>query len=897
MIIVPGAGPIPSDVMIVGEAPGREEAHHNPPQPFVGKSGREQERYLSRHNLTPRAWRRNNVCQEYTEGNPEPNYDQLGFWTPFLVDEIRQCQPKLIIAVGAYAARWFLGESTSLSLVHGMPHHPGAYDPLVADRCPPNTCIIPIIHPAAGFYTDKNDSSKIDIRANIADDYSRVASIYKLIKSNKPIPYSHDEYAGHEIYLDVTGNDLELLLSSYGDDLTEIGLDTEGIPGSPWSIQVSPQPGIGWTLRYSQPDFSTGVSSLQHLADSNNVTFILHNAASPSGCMYDIRMCREMGLELRHAPLWDTMYAAYLLRLESQSLKTLAFRWCGMHMANYESIIGDIGREKQISYLKSILNRHSLNPFPKPEPRVISSNDGTSKLYKPNPVDKTVARILADIESNKVNKYGEPVDPYKRWQGVDDKLRSTVESTLGPIPIGTLNDIPLDRAIYYSSRDPDATLRVKHRLSIEHSRLGLTRLMSDGMQVLPILEEMQSTGMPANRHHFELLQQSLESDLDKIQARISHLYFNGRPFNPKSPQQVEILLRRRGLKGAKRTSTGRVSTGKKSIEHLRFKDPAMGDVFDWREKAHIRDTFCADVLRRIPPSEQIYIIHTQIKPTTVTTRRLATENPNLLAVPVRSDIGRKIREGYMFDDSTDTEEIFGAWDLSQIEMRFLAHESMSKFLCRKFIDGADVHDETARTVFGLHPDDKVDKFKHRIPAKTTNFGLVYGEQASGLHDQLRMLGLEGWDIKSCEKLIKEVMKLFGIGDYIKSVISKARVDGYVRDHWGMYRYLPQLYSDDPKLSAEAGRHAVSHRIQGGAQGMIQNSMRWLAPHIRQLQQSGLNIKWRLQIHDELIFSFDEWMWDLINPLVLEALTVHCGIKLRVPVLADGAMAKNWGDLK
>lgn len=884
MIIVPGAGPIPCDVFVCGEGPGREEAERK--EPFVGKAGREQERYLSHHNLTIRRWRRNNICQEYTEGNPEPTPEQIAYWTPRLVDEIHQCQPKLIIAVGAYAARWFLGESLDLSLAHGLPHRPGAYDSTIAYRCPEFSCIVPIIHPAAGFYNT-------DLRANIADDYSRVADIYKSsIKSGHEITCVQDTYAGKETYLDVNGYDLDLLLSSYADDLTEIALDTEGIPGSPWSIQVSPEPGIGWTLRFSQSDFHIGVSSLQRLADSRRITFILHNASSPSGCMYDIRMCREMGLELRHAPLWDTMYAAYLLRLESQSLKALAFRWCGMYMEDYEKIIGDIGHAKQLDYL----NRVSQHAWSIPEHRIVHENDGTTRLYKPQSLNKTVNGILRDIAANKVSKKGEPVDPQKRWEKIDKLIRREAELLLGDIPEGNLGDIPLDKAIYYSARDPDATLRVKQRIVQEHKRLDLTRLMSGSDIVLSCVEEMQSNGMPARRRHFIDLKSDLQDDLDSLQHKLSQEFFGGKAINPNSDDQVRILLARRGLRGSKRTAkTNKISVGKKSIEHLRFKDPAIGLVFDWRERAHIRDTFCNNVLDRIPEDIDVYPIHPKLQPTTVTTRRLASKDPNLLALPVRTEIGRKIREGYQFDNYT--EETFGSWDLSQVEMRFLAHESLSPFLCQKFIDGADVHTETAMKVFGISNRHDVDDFKHRLPAKTTNFGLVYGQQGSGLHDQLKTLGLEGWDIKACEKLRKEVIKLFQIQSYTDAVIRQARIDGYVRDHWGMYRYLPQLYSDDPKLSAEAGRHAVSHRIQGGAQGMIQNSMRWLAPHIQQLQESGLNIKWRLQIHDELIFSFDEWLWDLMNPLVLESLTKHCGIRLKVPVLAKGVMAKNWAELK
>jgi DNA polymerase-1 len=230
-------------------------------------------------------------------------------------------------------------------------------------------------------------------------------------------------------------------------------------------------------------------------------------------------------------------------------------------------------------------------------------------------------------------------------------------------------------------------------------------------------------------------------------------------------------------------------------------------------------------------------------------------------------------------------------------MRILAHDSQSKFLCDKFNAGADIHTETAMLVFGLKNESDIDKFEHRLPAKTTNFGLIYGEQGPGLSDQLRTLGLEGWDVKACDKLQKEIIKLFQIEPYIRSLTSQARKAGLIRDHWGMMRYLPHLSSRNPKLAAEAGRQAIAHRISGTAQGMIQNSMRWLREKIWELQDAGCEVKWRLQIHDELILSFPEWMWEVVDPIVLEGLVKHCGVRLRVPVLAEGHWGKSWADLK
>lgn len=885
-VIVPPSGKSPSSVLLIGEAPGKTEAELG--RPFVGKSGDEQERYLSRHNLCARSWRISNVIPEYIEGNPDPSPALIAKWTPHLLKEIHTCNPRLIIAVGRFAARWFLGENLDLDQVHGLPYLAGAFDSSRSSRAPESCVILPIYHPAWGLRTEDDPDSLA--KTILAQDYAAVADTLSLIKSNRPVPIIHDEHEGNEIYIDATGQDIADYLLSDPSSFNVLAIDTEGQPGSPWSAQISIQPGTGLTLRRSQPDFQIGTDTVQQVIN-RGCLIVTHQASTPSGCMYDTRLCREMGLDLSRANLFDTMYFAFLLRLESQSLKTLSSRWCGMKMEDYQQIIGDIGRDKQLSYLANILS-HS---FPKPQSRILQKNDGTKKNYTPNHIHKTVERILSDYYSGKVNKDGDETDPEKRWQKIDKILKHEVESILGPLPTGSLADIPLDRAIYYSSRDPDATLRLYYKFLSLCSTLDLGKLSSTGMEVLPVFEEIQSNGMPASRPHFVKLREELQSDIDKMQRQLSVLYYGGKPFNPKSNIQVASLIRRRGLSSGKRTKKGAMSTGKKSIEHLRFKDPAIELVFDWRERQHLRDMFCNDVLARIPDSVDSIAISPKIKPTRVHTRRLAMEDPNLLAVPIRTELGRKIREGYKFPD--DSDEVFGSWDLSQVEMRVLAHDSQSKFLCDKFNSGADVHTETAMLVFGLHSADEVDDFLHRLPAKTTNFGLIYGEQGPGLSDQLRTLGLEGWDVQACDKLQREIIKLFGIESYTRLIINQARKDGFIRDHWGMYRYLPNLSSRNPKLAAEAGRQAIAHRISGWAQGMIQHSMVWLKYRIRELQDDGHHVLWRLQIHDELILSFYSQLWDTINPIIMEGLTKHCGIRLRVPVLAKGHMSKSWAGLK
>lgn len=871
-VIVNGAGRKPNPVMLVGEAPGREESNRG--KPFVGKSGAEQEAYLRRHGLSASLFYRTNVVKEYRDGNPDPTPEQISEWTPTLLREIEECEPRLIVAVGRFAARFFLGESADLEMVHGIPHRSGAFDPSRSDRGRDAT-IVPVYHPALGLY-------ETDTRQLIDYDYTRVAATLADIKRDKRIVYPRDEFAGKELYDDVTGTELAEIVE--GEDI--IAIDTEGYPSDPWSLQVSCLPGTGYILRASWSDFAAGIRALQAAADQG-ATFLMHNL------MWDVPVLRAMRLDLYPAKIWDNQYASYLLRRWPQGLKPLSYRCCGMLMDSYEETVGDVGLEKQLDYLSRVLERS----WEKPEPRVIVENDGRMRLYQPQSIERAAERILLDYYSKKVNKDGERTDPYTRWGQVDRELRTTVERELGKMPIGTLADIPKDKAVRYACRDADATLRDYYPLRTELEKRGLLQLMLDGMEVAPVFEEMQATGMPASRVYFEQLEEEMLEITRRIGRQISREFFGGRPFNPNSPKQVNTLLRRRGLRATKKTSTGEDSTSKPSIEYLRYVDPAFALVFNWREHRHIIDSYCAPVLDRIPEGADFYPIRCRLKTTRTATRRLASADPNLLAIPVRTEHGRKVRSGYRYPDDSDL--VLGAWDLSQIEARVMAHESRDRLLCRLFAEGRDVHTETASRIFDI-PLDRVDKMKHRLPAKNTLFGIVYGIGGPGLKTQLWKLDQTMWTDESCQELIDEWFKLYpGVAEYIDAVAAKVRrnKESEVRDHWEMPRYLPAIWCNDNKLVAEAERHAVSQKIQGTAQGMIQNSIRHLRPIIHDMQESGERVHWNLQVHDEIVLSFARRLWPTINPIILDALTNHSGIALRVPVLAEGHMATNWGELK
>lgn len=870
-----GRGPLRTRWMLVGEAPGQTEAERG--EPFVGRAGKEQDNYLRQHGLHSRQFYRTNVVKEYIEGNPDPTPELIAKWSPALHEEIRDINPTHILAVGRFASRWLIGrEDVDMDTIHGIPH---------SSPHAPGAIVMPVTHPAAGFYND-------DARVSIAYDYMRaVQAIQRKIDTSPAV----DEYDGSEEYIDVSGKDLASVLGRHHGD--PIAIDTEGfLDGSwNWSIQVCLQPGTGYTLRCDRRDFDTGAAAIQsYCLSRHRPVVIFHNL------MHDFSVCRALGVDLFEARVFDTRYAAYALRVEPQGLKALAYRHCGMRMKSYQETVGDAGLQKQLDYLVRIYE----DTWPDPEPRVEYANDGTSKLYTPQPVNKRALAIINDITSGKVDKEGSKVDPLKRWRKVDYTLRAEVERRYGRFPVGTLADIPLADALYYAGRDPDATLRLFHRLQPLLRAQNLESLVEAGNDVLPVFEEMQDTGMLASRSYCQSKHDEMDDYMSRLGHRISHRYYGGKPFNPNSGDQVAALMRRRQLVGEKRSKkTKKMSTSKKSIEHLKYVDEAIADVIDWREHAKMKDSFYGPFLEIIG-EEEFARIHTNINPYKVVSRRISSSNPNLTAIPVRNDLGLEVRNAISAKEGC----LLGSWDLSQIEMRYMAHESQDPLLIKFFKDPKlDVHAETAARIFGLKiiegTDDKderyanIDEMKHRYPAKRAAFGIITNIQGPGLLDQLRMAGCEGWTVDRCDELIDNWLGIYrGVKSYMDRAKDEALETGMVRDRWGMIRYLPGVWSDDKMVRAEAERAASSMKIQGGAQGMLQNAIRWAKPIVRGLRDSGYYIRWILTIHDEVILEFEEGLKETVHDIITEALNHHHGVDMLVPVRCSGTIAKTWGEL-
>jgi len=919
-----GFGRTPNDIMLVGEGPGAEEYRYG--KPFIGPSGIEQDWYLAAHDLSSRFWYKTNVSKTFIPGNPDPDDALISFWSSWLEDEIRECSPKLIIAVGKIAATWFLHKRRDMETIHGIP-----FPVTVAGV---RAIVIPIFHPAYGLRNP-------DIKGTIAWDYSIGATAVRLAqRTSRESFYAH--YAAqtpvNEIpspkYTELSGPDFISAMRPYEDSLLgapiEFGLDTEGWTDYPWPqwLQISPEPGVSYILKSGRKNngFDLAIRKLQSYIDRGS-TVVAHQAGSPSGAMIDTQICRILGLELRDACLDDTMYAAYLLRVLSRGLKPLCFRFAGMEMDNYEGIIGDIGRAKQIDYLRRALTHNWTKPDSYPE----RQNDGTWKIKSPKSMAVLIEGVLRDIDSGKILKDG-PTDPEKRWRKFPKRSRREISAAMGTFPRGTLDDVDPKLANGYAGADSDGVLRIKPRILHELDALGLIPIYNQAMRFLPIVEDMQREGMPARRSKFNALQSYILREKLKMQREINEI--NGKPINVNSPKQMIPALRRMSVTPRKRTKSGAPSISKKSLEYAKHFSRFVLLSFQIKEHGKIESTYCRPAIDIADnkdvdgaPDNDEFIVNSFFQAAKLTSRRLATEKPSLLNQPKRTKIGRMVRDCYVFPAKREVCE----YDFKAQELRVAVSISRDPFgiqmftkcsicgvdlptksPCRKDDKGehSDPHRQAAARIFGIDYRD-VDKYEHRLPAKTATFGVINGLSDLGLVDQFLMYippgpdGVHPWaKVSDCEHLIKEILtKVYrGIGEEIKATERYLRAHGLVRDVYGdnqpgMLRYLPNGRSERQRDRAEAIRQGFNHRVQGTAAQMSQASMVWCDLHIRKMQRRGVDVHWHLLSHDAFMLSYPPQYREQVGAIILEGMTKHHGVKLCVPVEADGEFAQSWGELK
>jgi DNA polymerase-1 len=422
-----------------------------------------------------------------------------------------------------------------------------------------------------------------------------------------------------------------------------------------------------------------------------------------------------------------------------------------------------------------------------------------------------------------------------------------------------------------------ATLELATALEEDLDRRESVALLRElELPLIDVLAKMERTGIGADIEHFSAMSSMLHGEAKA--AEQAAYAVAGHEFNLGSPKQLqELLFNELGLPKTKRIKTG-YTTDSEALTSLlaQTQHPVLEHLLRHRDVAKLMTI--VDSL--IPMAGEDGRIHTTFNQTVAATGRLSSTDPNLQNIPIRSELGRQIRLGFVVGEGY---ECLLSADYSQIELRIMAHLSEDEALIAAFESGHDFHAATASRVFGLPPEEVGPELRAKI--KAMNYGLAYGLSAFGLANQLRITPDEA------RGLMEEYFKEFGgVRDYLHEVVSRARMDGYTATMMGRRRYLPDLTSDNRQRREMAERMALNAPIQGSAADVIKVAM--LAVD-GSLAAAGLRSRMLLQVHDELIIEVAPGEFDAARDLVCAAMAGAAS--LRVPLDVSVGTGRSWAE--
>ena len=397
------------------------------------------------------------------------------------------------------------------------------------------------------------------------------------------------------------------------------------------------------------------------------------------------------------------------------------------------------------------------------------------------------------------------------------------------------------------------------------------------MPLIPVLSEMECEGVELDVKFFEKMSKDVHKSIDSLTKKIHNAA--GREFNVSSSVQLRrVLFEEMNLptENIKKGKTG-YSTAASELEKLRGKHSIIKYIEEYREVTKLQNTYI-DVLPTLvdPKTNRV---HTTFNQTIAATGRLSSVNPNLQNIPTRTELGRKIRNGFVAKEGC----VLMAADYSQIELRVAAHLSKDKELIRIFKEGEDVHTATAATIHRIPIKDVTKQI--RSTAKEVNFGVLYGMGAFGLASRT------GLTIPEATEFIESYFAAFsGVKAYIDTLLKNAKENGYVETLFGRRRYVPELASSNFQLRAAGERMAVNMPMQGTVADMVKVAM----INVRKELENYPDVAMLLQVHDEIILEVPEKHVKKLSKTI--ETIMQDVIKLEVPVVVNVHTGKSWGDL-
>ncbi|MBT8457358.1 MAG: DNA polymerase I [Rhodobacteraceae bacterium] len=442
----------------------------------------------------------------------------------------------------------------------------------------------------------------------------------------------------------------------------------------------------------------------------------------------------------------------------------------------------------------------------------------------------------------------------------------------------TFDRVPVDEAVKYAAEDADITLRLWQQFKPNLHRKRVTTVYETlERPMVPVLAQMEMHGIKVDRDTLSRMSNAFAQKMAGLEAEIHELA--GQSFNVGSPKQLgEILFDKMGLPGGKKGKTGAYATGADVLEDLATEHDLPRRVLDWRQLSKLKSTYTDALQDHI--NADTGRVHTSYSIAGANTGRLASTDPNLQNIPIRTEEGRRIREAFVADDG----KVLVSLDYSQIELRILAHIADIEALKQAFREGQDIHAATASEMFNVPLDEMTPDVRRQ--AKAINFGVIYGISGFGLARNLRIPRDEA------QGFIDRYFERFpGIRKYMDDTVAFAKEHSYVQTLFGRKINTPEINAKGPHAGF-ARRAAINAPIQGTAADVIRRAMARMPAAI-----GDMPAKMLLQVHDELLFEVEEAAADDLIATAREVMenAADPAVKLDVPLTVDAGTGANWAE--
>ena len=444
---------------------------------------------------------------------------------------------------------------------------------------------------------------------------------------------------------------------------------------------------------------------------------------------------------------------------------------------------------------------------------------------------------------------------------------------------GTMRDVPVEQVTEYAAEDADITLQLKHCFEPLIIKREVSRVFVEVENpLMQVLVDMEFEGVKIDEKFLNDYSKVLEQEIKISEERVFEQA--GVRFNLASPKQLgDVLFDILKIDAkAKKTKTGQYATGEEVLAKLAAKHKIVDDILNFRELSKLKSTYVDALPEMINPKTGR--VHTSYAQAVAVTGRLSSTNPNLQNIPIRSDRGKEVRKAFI---PRDESRFLVSADYSQIELRIVAAISGDPNMCEAFKQGKDIHTATAAKVYGIEEADVTKEMRYK--AKSVNFGIIYGQGAFGLAENLSISRTEA------KEIIDNYKKEFpNIQLYMDQQINKAKEQGFVETLIGRKRWLRDINSSNFTVRGFAERNAINSPIQGSAADMIKLAM--IKVH-NEMKKKHWESKMILQVHDELVFDAVESELPALKILILDCMTNAMVLPNGVPVEAEIGVGKNW----